>query len=165
MENLISFIITDEELQVVNDSINKIKEILEPKLVTLTNEERQMIPKMGDKTLSFVTKAVELAGLNKEFVPRYVNLEDLKVDLEAAKFLQKLKLDLEPVVSMIDDSMLLSGSEAYVASLLIYNESKGAAKVGIKRAKEAYHELRSRFPRNSRNEVEKEEENIKSVQE
>jgi hypothetical protein len=47
---------------------------------------------------------------------------------------------------MIDDTMLLSGSEAYIAVLAFYNYLKGAAKMGVPGAKTIFEDLSTRFP-------------------
>jgi hypothetical protein len=68
----------------IEQSIAKIDEViamLKAYLYSLTPEDRQNILKMGDKSLAFVEKTDELAGINPQFVPPYVNLDDLKTDL------------------------------------------------------------------------------------
>jgi len=47
----------------------------------------------------------------------------------------------------LDDTMLLCGSEAYIAVLAFYTYLQGAAKVNVPGAKTIYEDLSTRFPR------------------
>jgi len=53
---------------------------------------------------------------------------------------------LQQLVNLVDDTMLLSGSEAYMASLAFYNYIKGAEKAGVAGADMIYDDLKKRFP-------------------
>jgi hypothetical protein len=60
-----------------------INELL-PYLLTLTPTERHGLAKMGEKTLSFVSKAYEFAEHNAQFRPSYLNMAEFKVDVTDA---------------------------------------------------------------------------------
>ncbi len=146
-ENTVSIKIPKEDLKQVMQHFKAIDEILKPYLVALTPEERKTIPKMSDKTLPFVEKIMEYATLNPEFAPTYMNVPEMKIDLDAVA-------DLSPILKMSDqlcdnlnDTTMLSGSEAYIASLAYYNSVKQAAKMNIPNAKAIYDDLSKRFER------------------
>ena len=48
---------------------------------------------------------------------------------------------------MLDDTMLLCGSEAYISVLAFYTYLKGAAKMNVPGAKTVFDDLSARFPR------------------
>ena len=50
------------------------------------------------------------------------------------------------MVEKLDDTTLLTGSEAYSAALVFYNALKGAAKAGEPGMKTVYADLQSRYP-------------------
>ena len=58
-QNLVSVSITPEELKQISGAIDTLKTTLLPKLKVLNPTERQELPKMGDKSLAFVKKALE----------------------------------------------------------------------------------------------------------
>jgi hypothetical protein len=53
--NLVSLNISEADLAEFKASINTLSTKLLPHLITLSPEERQELPKMGDKTVSFVS--------------------------------------------------------------------------------------------------------------
>ena len=124
--------------------------ILLPHLKDLSADERRLLPKMADKTVAFVSKTHAYMSEAPELVPPYVNLEEQKIDLEAVESLKQLFVPLQKLTDLLDDTMLLSGSEAYVASLAYYNYVKGAVKAGVPGTDLIYQDLKKRFPSTSK---------------
>lgn len=121
-------------------------QILAPHLISLTPDERVQLPKMGDKSIPFVTKGLEYLKVSGTPVPPYVNPVELEVDINAFETLRQIRQVAQPIVDMLDDTMLLCGSEAYVSVLAFYNYLKGAAKMNVPGAKSILEDLSTRFP-------------------
>jgi hypothetical protein len=136
--------VTNVQRDTVFTSISKIEGQLNF-LINLTAQERQALPKMGNSSQSFVSKALEIASNNPQFLPPYVNLPALKVDYELAVRLQEIEIQLASLLEKVADTHLAAGSEAYVASLTIYNSLKAASKGNIPGAKALAAELAERF--------------------
>jgi hypothetical protein len=51
-----------------------------------------------------------------------------------------------PTIDQLDDTMVLTGSEAYLAVLAFYNYIKGAAKANVTGVQTIYDDLNARFP-------------------
>lgn len=135
--------------EVLNEVVSKLKEVntlLETHLFTLTKEERQTLPKMGEKTLAFVTKAHDYSQQHPELRPSFSTQEDFDIDVADATNLLPAESLLTKLASQINDTSMLAGSEAYTQALLFYNNAKLAAKNSVPGAKEIYDDLRSRFP-------------------
>jgi hypothetical protein len=148
-ENRVSIIITPEDKTAVNQAIATIREKLLPYLIALTPSERKGLPKMSDKTIPFVNKALNYAVSNPEFMPPYLQLNELNKDVNAVNTLNVFHTQLEQVVTGLDDTMMLAGSEAYIAALSYYNSVKQAAKINVPNAKTIYEDLKERFPQKS----------------
>ena len=127
-------------------AIQTLQTKLLPYLITLTPSERQALPKMGDKTLAFVTKAAEFMAQNPNLVPSYVDVAELDVDLKAVAQLRGFHNQLFEFTKGLEDTMMQSGSEAYLAALSFYRAVKAAARVPVPNAENVYNELRVRFP-------------------
>lgn len=123
---------------------------MQPFLISLTSEQRQTTPKMGDKTIPFVQKVLEYSKSNPSFAPQYMDVTGMEIDLKATEVLSSMLRLSEQLTSNLDDTLMLSGSEAYVAALGYYNAVRHAAKSNIPTAKEIYNDLRQRFPGRSR---------------
>jgi hypothetical protein len=65
----ISATLTQADREAVMTAVATIKEKL-PFLIDLTADERKALPKMGDKSRAFVTKALEVGTQNPNFLPR-----------------------------------------------------------------------------------------------
>ena len=145
-DNWVSLNISEKDLQEIKNAIQVLQSKLNPHLVGLTTDERKELPKMGDKSVVFVTKSAEYAHQNLPLVPQYVNLEELRKDIAAIEVLRQLQTPLEQLIARIDDTAMIAGSEAYKATLAFYNAIKGAAKAGVPNAQLIYDDLSQRFP-------------------
>ena len=114
-------------------------------LINLTPQERQALPKMGSATQSFVSKSLEIAGNNPQFVPPYVDVAAMQKDYDLAMRLQGIEMQIASLHEKVSDTNLAAGSEAYVTGLTIYNSIKAAAKVNVPGAKALAAELAERF--------------------
>ena len=145
--NQISMVIPPEVIEQAKQLFTQAHQVLAPYLINLTPDERVQLPKMGDKSIPFVTKGADYMQLTGTPAPPYINPEELKVDLNAFETLRQIRQIAQPVVDMLDDTMLLCGSEAYVSVLAFYNYLKGAAKMNVPGAKTILEDLSTRFPR------------------
>jgi hypothetical protein len=126
--------------------ISEIKTLLAPYIVALTPSERQELPKMGEKTISFVEKAYDFAQQNPNLVPPYLNMTAFGVDFEDAHGLWTLVNSIRQLDENTSDTEMAAGSEAYQAALVFYKSVKMAAAQDIPGAKAVYEELKTRFP-------------------
>lgn len=136
--------ITDAQRTAVFTAITQIETNI-AFLINLTPQERQALPKMGSATQSFVSKALEIAGNNPQFVPPYVDVPAMQKDYDLAMRLQGIEMQLASLLEKVSDTNLAAGSEAYVTGLTIYNSIKAAAKVNVPGAKALAAELAERF--------------------
>jgi len=145
-QNLISLNIPEADIADIKNAVTVLKTKLFPKLETLTTDERMELPKMGDKTTEFVRKTYDYCVKNPEFIPPFMDVNEFKIDVDAIEVLRPFYIDIIQVAEAVDDTMLLSGSEAYQAALMYYNSVKQGAKTGIANAETIYKDLAVRFP-------------------
>ncbi len=150
MQNLISITVDTQLEKAIIEKINELKAMLPQGLITLTDAEKSVLPKMGDKSLGFVEKCLDAATSNPAVCPSFVDLEESRKDLDMFMFLNRVQRALAQVNGPINDSATLAGSEAYAASLSVYNLSKDAARRGVPGAKSIYADLSNRFPGRSK---------------
>jgi hypothetical protein len=126
--------------------INEVAALLTPYVVALTPAERHELPKMGEKTISFVEKAYDFAQQNPNLVPPYLDMAAFGVDFGDAHGLWTLVNSIRQLEENASDTEMTAGSEAYQAALVFYKSVKMAAAQDIPGAKAVYEELRTRFP-------------------
>jgi hypothetical protein len=146
MSNIHSQTIPPDVIAQALEKMNEAYIIIRPYLHTLSNDERETILKMGDKSLALVEKTSELAGTNPEFAPTYFNLEDLNIDLTDALSLRALENRAQQITREISDTMMLAGNEAFTQSLMYYNGVKRAVHDKVAGAQAVYDELKKRYP-------------------
>ncbi len=143
----ISATLAQSERDAVLQAIATIKEKL-PFLIDLTNEERKALPKMGDKSRAFVSKALEVATQNPEFLPRLFDLDEMRKDVQLFEALYPVLLSVTQFQELVDDTFLAVGSEAYAAALQVYSYAKASGQgAGLETVVE---EMGQRFARKSR---------------
>lgn len=151
-KNLVSFKIPEADLAEIQACIATLQTKLLPRLTTLSPEERQEMLKMGDKTVSFVQKTVEYCKNNPDLVPPFLDIDELAVDLAAVETIRSIYQPLLQITDSLSDTMSLSGSESFSASLMFYSAVKNAMRSNIQKAETIYSDLSARFPGRSRRE-------------
>jgi hypothetical protein len=123
----ISATLAQTDREAVLQAITTIKEKL-PFLVDLSSDDRKTLPKMGDKSRAFVSRALEVAAQNPEFLPRSFDLEEMRKDVQLFEALYPVLLSLTQLQELVDDNdtSLAVGSEAYAAALQVYNYAKAS---------------------------------------
>lgn len=148
-DNLVSIQIPAEDQEAIRAALATLEEKLQPFLIALTKAERKGLPKMRDKTIPFVEKAIEYAESNPGFVPGFLNVTEMRTDYQAVILLTEYFRSIEKLYQTLNDTILLSGSEAYKGALHFYKTVKQAAKAGIPGAQPINDDLKQRFDRST----------------
>ena len=146
-ENIVSVQIPEEDLKTALKKLGEVKALLRPHLISLKPEERRKMLKMADKSVPFVEKAAEYAQSRQDFTPPFLEINELVIDMKAVEDLTKVYREAEQLCKNLNDTILLSGSEAYSEALAYYQAIKQAANRNIPDAKTIYDDLRRRFER------------------
>jgi hypothetical protein len=143
--NRVSVIFAPDKLQVIQAAQATMTQELDPQLVLLNPADRQRLAKMGPRNSDFIARALSYARVLPEFVPACVSTDELQKDLDAIAVLRELQHPLEETRARVSDTLLQSGSEAYVAALAIYEALKAAARRGSPQAHAAAEDLAMRL--------------------
>lgn len=144
-KNQISAAISDQTLAQIETKISEIRQLLSPYLVNLTSEERTKLPKMSDKSVSFVSKVMEYIKTNPDLIPPMMDKEEMEKDFKLNQSLQPVFKILKQLSENVNETLMLTGHEAYVQALLYYATVKMAAKTGSPDAKTIQEDLGKRF--------------------
>ena len=144
-KNQISAAISDQTLAQIETNISEIRQLLSPYLVNLTPEERTKLPKMSDKSVSFVSKVMEYIKTNPDLIPPMMDKEEMEKDFKLNQSLQPVFKILKQLSENVSETLMLTGHEAYVQALLYYATVKMAAKTGSPDAKTIQEDLGKRF--------------------
>lgn len=117
----LSIQIPPEVLAQVLDLQSQINQLMAPYVIALTPDERHDLPKMAEKTVSFVSKALDYAESNPEFAPKYLDIKALQTDVKAVTDLTSVEQPVQNLFIQLNDTIMMAGSEAYIAALMYYN--------------------------------------------
>ncbi|RAI86966.1 hypothetical protein [Algoriphagus yeomjeoni] len=145
MENRISISIPPAELQQVRDAFATINTIMGQYFAELSKGKAKHLARMSDGTLPFVQKATEFAESNPQFNPPFLDVVEMRKDLEAYIQLKPFFVAAEQLQDDFTNTSTLAGAEAYDQARIFYNSVKYAAKMGIAGAQALYDELRKRY--------------------
>ncbi|MCP4181692.1 MAG: hypothetical protein GY756_28330 [bacterium] len=144
-KNLISFEIPQAQLDEIFSWINSLKSSLSEHLVTLEKKDRLRIVKMHDQNASFIEKSLESMKQNEELTPKFIDVTEMEKDLNAVKILRRMLEPLNQLVSDMEDSITLAGSEALTAALAYYQSLKVNVRMNVSGAETSFEELKKQF--------------------
>jgi hypothetical protein len=120
---------------------NEVSALLAPYVVALTPAERYELPKVGEKTISFVEKAYDFAQQNPNLVLPYLDMAAFGTDFGDAYGLWTLVSSIRQLDENTSDTEMAAGSEAYQAALVFYKSVKMAAAQDIPGGKRKTSEI------------------------
>jgi hypothetical protein len=158
-QNRVSVVFSDEDVKEILKALDVLNQKLLPRLIKVDANERRILPKMGDKTVAFVTKANEFAINNPSLVPQFIDVNETEKDINLVRLLRTIAGPIDTISDMLNDTMLVAGSEAYCSTLAFYSSVKFASRMNQPGAEVIANELKRQFPRSINS---KEPENIAS---
>jgi hypothetical protein len=124
-QNRVSASLSLTSQMAVLDAIKTIKDQMDF-LIDLSTQERRELPKMGDKSRAFVSRALDVATQNPDFLPRSFDLAEMRRDVELFEAMHPVMLAVKQLNELVDDTYMAVGSEAYSAALSVYNYAKAS---------------------------------------
>lgn len=144
-DNRISAVMTEVTKDLILTKLGEIRALM-PFLLNLTPEERQELPKLGDKTMAFDHKCKTGMEQNPMLVPGYVVPAEVQKDRDLREPVVEVEAAMKALCDSVSDTGLLLGTEILMADLSFYQNVRQAAKRGVAGAQALYDELRERFP-------------------
>lgn len=129
-DNRISAALTSASVTAIQEAIQTIRTKL-PFLLSLTNEERRKLPKLGDNRLALDEDAHALMLAHPDFVPAFFSLEELEKDRALRSQLDGIRLSLESLLNDVEGTEMELGSEMLLAYLAFYASAQQGAKRGV----------------------------------
>jgi hypothetical protein len=126
-----------------------------PFLVDLSAAEIASLNKMGDRGQSFVQDAMTLAEQDDSFLPRSFEVAAMRRDVDLTRALPPIAARASRLKELLDDTMILVGSDAFAAALEVYQSAQRNGKgAGLK---DSVSSLSKRFSRKSKKKTPEEE--------
>ena len=145
LDNLINVSFTEAELKEMDDAMATLERVLQGKVVNLTPEQRVQYGKVKYDMEVWVAKAAGYIYNNAPLVPSYVNVPELKLDMEAHTTLNPRIDRLTSILRGMEDTNTTLGSDIYNSCMSFYRSVKVAAG-NAPGASSIYDDLKQQFP-------------------
>ena len=116
-QNLATVAFSAEEAEQLRASTETLKRILTPKMVSLDNDSRRELLKMGGKSETFCRQTLELLGKNRNLVPEGYDLDVALADVAALDVLRPMLAELLQLAERVQDTEMALRSDIMVASV------------------------------------------------
>jgi hypothetical protein len=120
-----------------------------PFLVGLTAEERKSLNTIDVNNKAFTEDAINAGVNNPTLIPSYLSVANMQNDLVLFTQLDEISGLANQLCERIEDTKMLTGSEAYGVALSLYKAFVSAADAGVQGADSIVDQLKKRFPSNS----------------
>ena len=118
-QNVISLVFSDADLAAIDGALALLEEKFAA-LVTLTNDEKRALSKMGTRGETFIRDTLVAMEQNPSLIPPTINLAEARIDLVALDVLRPRVARLNRLVKRGNDTMVAIGSDLDAVSRLGY---------------------------------------------
>lgn len=135
------------ERSTVMQLLQQVRNILEPKLVQLSAEDRQRYGSIGEENKKLVNKVKDLLEDDPSTAPTEVDWQEFLLDYQDRRFLESVKIFMQTLGLEIDSTKILHDYDNYQNALTYYRFQAYRASNGVLNAAGKVEELKQFFPR------------------
>lgn len=117
--NKVDVTLTAEQSTTVTAAIAGLYTAL-PFLVSMTTADRRRLPKLGDKSESFVRQAHQIVRDHGSVLPTGLSLAAMDRDAAIRDLLLPVHQQLSQILSLVDDTIMAAGCDLMKASFIVY---------------------------------------------
>jgi hypothetical protein len=144
-DNRISAVVSPANVTAILTKLTEIGALL-PFLINLTKDERIQLPKLGPASLAFDEHCASYMASAPNLIPPFVDAAEVSKDRDLRLILANLLREAHKLCEKLDDTLLLVGSEVWMADLSFYQTVRQAARRDVPGADTIYDDLKERFP-------------------
>ena len=146
LDNLITIEFSAEDLQKIDDSLTAIETVIADKVIALQNEERSRYGRVGENTQNWISKINGHMNSKPEMVPPFIDTTEFGQDLAARMSIMPRVARLNAIVTGLEDTAILLGTDLYNAAIAYYGNIKIMTKQDVPGAKPIFEDLSQQFP-------------------
>ncbi len=122
MGNFINSTIEHKEVAEILHLIKTIRSKM-PFLQSEDSVQNKFMPKLEDEQIPFVIKCLHYTLKGETIVPKYIDANDFHKALSLFNNLQSIATELNQLTDLVNSTIEITGSDAFVAAMSIYNTS------------------------------------------
>ncbi|MCT4588870.1 MAG: hypothetical protein N4A71_13675 [Carboxylicivirga sp.] len=110
-ENTFDLQLTEEDQATIKKALTDLNNVLMSKLVVLNKGEKRDLLIMGDKSIGFVEKALEVSRQETGLLGSFIDQPAFENDVRAIEILRSFDYQVKAINSAIDDSYAVAGKK------------------------------------------------------
>lgn len=142
-DNRISVTVTDQQVTDILANLAALEAAL-PFLINREPGEKTVL--LGEKSVGFDEKCAAYMSSNPEFIPSYLDANEVLKDRSARAQFLKFLPQLRQLAEKANDTFDILGNELMLADLAFYSNTGDAAKRGRPDANSIHDDLANRYP-------------------
>ncbi len=151
IDNLISIVLTDEEVEIIEKAIDAIDNVLKDKAVNLTPEERKQFGSIADKNKVLVDKCKYYMEANPETLPKVIDKDEFDRDYKAREQMEKPYKRLARIMEKLQDTKTLLDHDNFHAAIAYYRYIKFLASQNEAGTSTIHNDLKKQYHRINKN--------------
>lgn len=142
INNKISLDITSAQKTAVNEAKDALANATKDFAIQVDKEEVKALSKLGDGRIPFVEKVSQYAVTDPQFLPPFADVPEFNMDFKTFKDVTEIVRPLQQIIDNLQNSRMVSGSEAFHFARNYYLSVQYHAKMGVPGAQTIYEELK-----------------------
>lgn len=155
-KDLVSHALPGDAYEALSAQIDNLRQAMDF-LVDLTPDEKNRMVRAGEANMAFATLIRDLASEHGGILPEAVNFEEFEQDIALYNQLKLLKIKMDPLIELLNDTQTAAGADAYQTALTLYGVAKALNLQGMEEAQrmmaQRFSNTGNRTPRNEEEEV------------
>jgi hypothetical protein len=123
----VSYVFSDEQMDLIRQSITTINETIRPTRVSLTPKDRMRLMKMGDGSHPFTEHSLKHANTNPEFMPGFSTVEEFQKDWDLTMQFKEIKNAVSLLHQDVDNTYMAAAADAFHNAREYYHSAQRAA--------------------------------------
>lgn len=133
-------LLSASDMALMSQCFSQIRQLV-PSTTKLNASERRSLFKLSNNRIEFVEQAFQKMKSYPSLVPSYVDVTSAQRLLHLYNQLNEISAEMQKLQEQIENTKLKAGNQALILSKLFYNQTKNAATLGLKEAKDIATQL------------------------
>lgn len=154
LQDLILLHFDDAERDSILDLLDQLRQRLEPKLKSLSPEERQRYGSIGEENKKLVNKVRDLIEEDPTGLPENFDLAEFEADFKDRRFLEAVRSKMDNLLFEVESTKILHDNDNYKDALFYYQCQIYRQTIGAPKAEGRVEQMKPFFSRmGNRNET------------
>ena len=154
LPNMIVSHFDDQERHAIVALLEQLRQMLQPKLIRLTPEERQRFGSIGEENKKLVNKVRDLIDEDPSGLPEGFDLAEFQSDFKDRRVLEIVRSMMDTLLFEVESTKILHDYDNYQAALAYYNYQNYRMSIRAPLAEGRVEQMKGFFNRTRRPEAE-----------